>query len=60
MVKFETRLIPFTSRDGRKGTFPLRYKLYLNEEGKVYSIMNQHGYTIEKNSETFEYYAKKY
>jgi len=58
MVKLETRVIPFLSRDGKRGTFPLRYKLYF-KDGKLDSVVNQHGFTIEKESETFEYYASK-
>lgn len=60
MVKTETKLFPFTGKDGKKGTYPLKYKLHFDENNELKYIVNQYGSKIEENSAIYEFYSTKY
>ncbi len=52
------RIYHYRGKDGKPMTQEVTYKLYYNANNELSCIVNEYGYTCEKNSEVFDYFTK--
>ncbi len=52
------RTFYWTNNKGIKQSTTISYKLYF-KENQLSQVVNQNGYTVEKNSECFEFFEKQ-
>jgi len=58
-IKKETRGMPYTDKFGKKQLQILEYRVIL-KGGKLLNVINKSGFSVEKNSDCFDYFTKKY
>ena len=59
--KRESRLYPYVDRFGRDGMWRVTYTLFFNMlNDMLEDVRNEHGHSVEKQSECWEYFNNKY